>query len=60
MFMLNVLVIVLLGLICYYIYKFFKMAEDMKLYVTRKFDGAVPINELTAIYNNLKSSVGKS
>lgn len=57
MFMLNILVIVLLGLICYYIYKFFKMAEDMKLFVTRKFDGAVPINELNAIYNNLKYSI---
>lgn len=57
MFMLNILVIALLGLICYYIYKFFKMAEDMKLFVTRKFDGAVPINELNAIYNNLKSSI---
>lgn len=33
------------------------MAEDMKLFVTRKFDGAVPINELNAIYNNLKSSI---
>lgn len=57
MFMLNILVIVLLGLICYYIYKFFKMAEDMKLFVTRKFDGAVPINELNTIYDNLKSSL---
>lgn len=57
MFMLNILVIVLLGLICYYIYKFFKMAEDMKLFVTRKFDGAVPINELNTIYNSLKSSL---
>lgn len=33
------------------------MAEDMKLFVTRKFDGAVPINELNTIYDSLKSSV---
>lgn len=58
--MLNILTIILLGLICYYIYKFFKLAENVQCYVKDIVSSTVPIQEVTDVFSRIKSLVKSS
>lgn len=52
---LNIFSAVLLVLIFYYIYKFFKMVEQLKLYLSDTIDRVMPIRDPKSMMANLVS-----
>jgi hypothetical protein len=50
---LNIFSAVLLVLIFYYIYKFFKMAEQLKLYLSDTIERVMPIRDAKSMMANL-------